>query len=346
MEDVVLGFSGGVDSAVSALLLQDEGHRVYCVYLDNGNLSARNYAVSAAERMSLPLTVIDVREEMEELVCKPFQRAYMDGRTPNPCILCNPVLKFKKLLEHADGLGIRSVATGHYARSENGGIYKGLPANDQSYLLCRLERRQAERLILPLGRYEKAAVRSLALERSVPAAKKPDSQEICFIPGNDYRSWLAERGCTAVPGDMLLHGKTIGRHSGFFHYTVGQRIPGFHDGRKLYVSEIDARRNAVLLAYWEETFFTTVLAAEVNWLIDPPVQPFRASVRVRHTKWENPLCTVFPEGDGLRIVCDEAVRAPAPGQSAALYDRDRLIGSGIIEAGVCADPQVTPGPFL
>ncbi len=330
MEDVVLGFSGGVDSALSAHLLREQGHRVVCVYLDNGNETARDYARLAADRMSFPLTVLDIREEMEEKVCRPFLEAYLSGSTPNPCILCNPAVKFRKLTEEADRLGIRAVATGHYARAENGALFRGRPANDQSYLLCRILREQAERLLLPLGDREKSEVRAMAEERQLPAAKKPASQEICFIPGNDYRAWLAERGCEARPGDMLFRGEVIGHHEGFFRYTVGQRIPGFFDGRKLYVSSIDPGSGSLTLALWEETFFTELFAERPNWLIDPPTEAFRASVKVRHSKWENPACTVYPEGDVLRIVCDEPVRAPAPGQSAALYAGERLIGSGIL----------------
>ena len=240
-------------------------------------------------------------------------------------------MKFRNLLALADGLGAEAIATGHYARAENGALYKGMPANDQSYMLCRLTRAQVSRLVLPLGRCEKTQVRAMAEDFGLPVANKPDSMEICFIPDKDYAGWLAGRAQLPPPGDFVLHGRVLGRHGGIHRYTVGQRIPGLVDGRKVYVSRIDAGENRIELALWEELFKTEVTARDFNWLIDPPAQPIRASVRVRHTKWENPPCTAWAAEDGLvKIRCDEPVRAPAAGQSAVLYDGDLLLGGGFI----------------
>lgn len=330
MTKIILGFSGGVDSAVSAVLLRRAGFDVQGVYLDNTTDEARQEAQDSAERMGIALTTVDVKAALEERVCRPFTQSYLAGETPNPCILCNPALKFKTLLAEADRQGAALIATGHYARCENGAIYKGQSANDQSYMLCRLHRSQAARLTLPLGGYEKAQVRAMAEEFGLPAAHKPDSMEICFIPDKDYAGWLAERTVLPPPGDFVFHGEVIGRHEGIHRYTVGQRRPGLIDGRKVYISRIDAEKNTVELALWEELFKTEVRARDFNWLCERPEGPIRASVRVRHTKWENPPCTVYPEGDGVRILCDEPVRAPAAGQSAVLYDGDRLLGGGFI----------------
>ena len=162
MSKVVLGFSGGVDSAVSAELLKKQGFQVYGLYLDNTDEAARLSAVTAAEQRGIDLKVLDVKAQLEERVCRPFTEAYLRGETPNPCILCNPALKFKSLIEYADLVGAAFVATGHYARSASGRIYKGRPANDQSYMLCRLTRQQAERVLFPLGDFEKVQVRALA----------------------------------------------------------------------------------------------------------------------------------------------------------------------------------------
>ena len=332
MSKVVLGFSGGVDSSVSAVLLRQAGFEVCGLYLDNADEQARLDAVSAAERMGVPLRVLDVHAALEERVCRPFADCYLRGETPNPCILCNPTLKFRALLDEAERVGAEHIATGHYARAEGGALYKGRPANDQSYMLCRLTRQQAGHLILPLGVYEKKQVRALAEDFGLPTAHKPDSMEICFIPDKNYVNWLAQRTALPGPGDFLFHGEVVGRHEGIVRWTVGQRIPGLHEGRKLYVSRIDAAANTVELALWEELFKTEVLARDFNWLIDEPSAPIRASVRVRHTKWENPPCTAAVEGDRVRILCDEPVRAPAPGQSAVLYDGDRLLGGGFITA--------------
>ena len=330
MSKVVLGFSGGVDSAVSAELLKKQGFQVYGLYLDNTDEAARLAAVTAAEQRGIELKVLDVKAQLEERVCRPFTEAYLRGETPNPCILCNPALKFKSLMDYADAVGAAFVATGHYARSAGGRIYKGRPANDQSYMLCRLTRQQAERALFPLGDYEKAQVRQLAEELGLPAAHKPDSMEICFIPDKDYIGWLSRRAAMPPEGDFVFHGQVVGRHEGIHRYTVGQRRPGLMDGRKVYISRIDPVSNRIELALWEELFQTEVTARDFNWLIEPPRSPICASVRVRHTKWENPPCSAAVEGDRVRIRCVEPVRAPAAGQSAVLYDGEQLLGGGFI----------------
>jgi len=331
MNKIVLGFSGGVDSAVSAVLLQQAGYEVHGLYLDNTDEKTRFEAIAAAEQMGIELAVLDVRQELDEKVCTPFCESYLRGETPNPCILCNPAVKFRALLAEADRIGAGQVATGHYARIENGALYKGRPANDQCYMLCRLRREQVARVVLPLGRYEKKEVRALAESFALPAAHKKDSMEICFVPDKDYVNWIAQRRSLPGPGDFVLHGEVVGRHEGIFRYTVGQRKSGLIDGRKVYVSRIDPVRNTVELALWEDLFKREVTARDFNWLIDAPQAPIRASVRVRHTKWEEPACTVTALADGsVRIECDEPVRAPAPGQSAVLYDGERALGGGFI----------------
>lgn len=330
MSKIVLGFSGGVDSAVSAVLLKNAGHEVVGLYMDNTDEKSLADAVDAAEFVGIPLEVVDVRATLDECVCRPFAECYLRGETPNPCIICNPTLKFKTLLECAERVGAELVATGHYAHAESGAIYKGRPSNDQSYMLCRLTREQAARVIFPLGKLEKSETRVLAEQFGLPVAHKPDSMEICFIPDKDYISWLSRRGTLPGEGDFVLHGEVIGRHEGIYRYTVGQRRPGLVDGRKVYISRIDAKTNTIDLALWEELFKTEVRVRNFNWLIDTPTAPIRASVRVRHTKWENPPCTAYVEGDSVRIECDEPVRAPAAGQSAVLYDGDRLLGGGFI----------------
>ena len=330
MSTVVLGLSGGVDSAVAAVLLKKD-YAVHGLYLDTGTPGGVEEARSAAAWVDVPLTVLDIREQLEKNVCAPFAAAYLRGQTPNPCILCNPGVKFRALCAFADSLGAEYIATGHYVRAENGALYKGRPENDQSYMLCRLLRSQAERLIAPLGSMTKARVRTLARELGLPVAEKPDSMEICFIPDKDYAGWIARRAQVPGPGDFVFHGEVIGRHEGIHRYTVGQRRPGLYQERKLYVSEIRPEANEIVLALWEELFKTQVRVREMNWLIAPPQAPLRAQVKVRHTKWEMPACTVTPLPDGgAEILCDEPVRAPAPGQAAALYDGERLLGGGWI----------------
>ena len=331
MSKVILGLSGGVDSAVAARLLRRAGHEVLGLYLDIGDASARADAVSVAEFLNIGLSILDVSAQLERHVCAPFTESYLRGETPNPCIMCNPAVKFKSLLDHADAHGAELIATGHYARAENGALYKGRPANDQSYMLCRLKREQAARLLLPLGALEKTGTRALAEEFHIPVAHKSDSMEICFIPDKDYVGYISRRAALPLPGDFTFHGEPLARHEGIHRWTVGQRIPGLYDGRKLYVSRIIPERNEIELALWEELFKTRVRARDMSWLIDPPDAPLRASVKVRHTKWECPGCTVTPLPDGgAEIVTDSPLRAPAPGQAAALYQGERLIGGGFI----------------
>lgn len=327
---VVLGFSGGVDSAVCASLLKKEGYEVYGLYLDNTDENSRNDAISAAEFIGIPLEIVDVKQELEEHVCRPFTEAYLRGETPNPCIICNPSVKFKNLMEYADMIGAEFISTGHYARAENGRIYKGHPENDQSYMLCRLTRRQAARLVLPLGKYPKSQVRAMAQEFGLPVANKPDSMEICFIPDKDYLGWMAKRTQLPTEGNFTFEGQVLGPHDGICRYTVGQRRPGLIQQRKVYISKIDPVSRDIELCFWEELFKTEVNAKNFNWLIDEPLEPICGTVRVRHTKWENPACIIHPGGDKVRIICEQPVRAPAAGQSAVVYQDDMLLGGGFI----------------
>lgn len=331
MEKVVLGLSGGVDSAVAARLLMQQGYEVHGLYMDISTEASRQDAIDTAAYLGVDLKIADISAPLEENVCRPFLESYLKGETPNPCIMCNPSVKFKTLIDHADTIGAAWVATGHYARIIDGALCKGMPSNDQSYMLCRLRRDQVSRMLLPLGGYEKTQVRALAQEFDIPVANKPDSMEICFIPDKDYIGWIRARSAFPGAGELVFHGEVIGRHEGIYRYTVGQRWPGLLNERKVYVSEIQPDSNRVVLALWEELFKTEVRTREMNWLIDVPDHPIRATVRVRHTKWENPPCTITPTPDGgALIICDEAVRAPARGQSAVLYDGDRVIGGGYI----------------
>lgn len=337
MKRVVLGFSGGVDSAVCAVLLKKQGYEVQGIYLDNAGPDALESAYKGAEFSKISLDVIDVKKELEEKVSAPFIQAYLSGETPNPCIICNPSLKFRNLLEAANRHDADCIATGHYARTEaisdtENGLFKGNPANDQSYMLCRITREQLNRLVLPLGRYPKSEVRQMAREFGLPAADKPDSMEICFIPDKNYVGYISKHAALPGEGNMILYGNVIGTHSGICSYTVGQRLPGLYDGRKIYISAINAAENTIVLSYWEDLFKTEVYARDFSWLCDVPDRPLSGlSIRVRHTKWENPPCTAYPLEDGnVRIECKEPVRAPAAGQSAVLYCGDRVLGGGFI----------------
>ena len=330
-DKVVLGLSGGVDSAVAAVLLRREGYEVSGLYLDNG-LPGADAARQTAEALGIPLTVTDTRLAMEKAVYAPFAQGYLQGETPNPCILCNPAVKFRLLCTQADRIGARYIATGHYAVARGGGLYRGKPSNDQSYMLCRLEKAQIQRLLLPLGPYEKTQVRELARELTLPPADKPDSMDICFIPDGDYAAWIEERGIRPPEGYFILDGKPVGLHKGIHHYTVGQRKHfGVGFGRKVYVSEIRPETNEVCLSSDESQVYRTIFPVrELHWLVDKPEGPIECGVRVRHSRSELPIGILTPEGNGAVVAFAEPIRAPTPGQTAAFYSGDRLLGGGFI----------------
>ena len=329
---VVLGFSGGVDSAVAAKLLGISGWDVRCVYLETGSGEADS-ARESAERMGLPLEVIDAREALEREVCAPFERAYLSGATPSPCVLCNRRVKLALLSEAADAMGARHIATGHYAAARMGALFRARPENDQSYMLCLVTRGEAARLVLPLGGYIKRDVRAIAAGFGLPQAGKPDSMEICFIPDGDFAEWIERRGAAPGPGALIYKGERVGTHGGAHRYTLGQRRGlGFAAGRRVFVSEIRPETNEVVLSDGEGLYSSRLTTGEANWLIDRPPARIDALVRVRHSRELHPArVTPLPDGS-LEIEFAAPVRAPTPGQAAAVYCGERLICGAIIKS--------------
>ena len=329
-EGVVLGFSGGVDSACAAEILRRQGFDVRCLYLETGSGEAES-ARACAAAMGLPLEVADARAELESCVCRPFAEAYRRGETPSPCVLCNPAVKLRLLCEHADRLGIVHIATGHYARASGGALYMGRPESDQSYMLCRILPGQLRRLLLPLGNMIKAETRELAEAWGLPSAKKPDSMELCFVPDGDYAAWLERRGDAPGPGDIIYKGAPVARHGGIHRFTLGQRRGlGYAAGRRVYVSEIRPQTGEVLLSEGEGLYVTRLSAGSMRWLVPEPEGPFDCRVRVRHSRGLTPA-RAFPEPGGrLRLLCGAPLRAPTPGQAAAVYAGSQLIGGGFV----------------
>jgi len=334
---VVLGLSGGVDSAVAARRLKEQGLAVFGVYLDMGLGDGAEAAQRAARELDLPLEIVDIRHELEHHVCAPFAADYLAGRTPLPCAVCNPTVKFPALLAAADRLGIKWVATGHYARTavaENGRtlLLRGKHANDQSYLLSRLPQEILQRVIFPLGDYEKTSTRARAADLSLSAAHRPDSMEICFVPDDDYPAWLAQRGEVPPEGNFVdREGNTLGRHRGYHHYTLGQRRGlGVPAASRLFVTAIRPETNEVVLSAGEDLFYSTVHCSDPNWIAIPGLDaPLVCEGRFRHSKASVPV-TVEREGDGLIVRAQSPVRAPTPGQLAVFYDNDTVIGSAWI----------------
>ena len=330
MEKIVVGFSGGVDSSVSAVLLMERGYEVHGVYLNTGAGEAE-IARAAATAMGIGFEVIDARDALEQSVCRPFAESYLRGETPNPCVLCNPTVKFRLLCEAADRIGAAQVATGHYAKAENGKLYKGRASNDQSYMLCRILPEQLGRLVLPLGSFEKTEVRAIAERLGLASAKKPDSMEICFIPGGDHAAWIESRGEAPGTGNLIYNGKIVATHGGIHRYTLGQRRGlGFAAGRRIYVSEIRPETNEVVLSDGDGLFAKSLRARDMRWLAAVPDGDFSCSVRVRHSRTVYPAVAHVCAGSGVELSFPEPVRAPTPGQAAALYDGEQVLGGGMI----------------
>lgn len=332
--NVVLGLSGGVDSAVSACLLQAQGYTVYGHFLDIG-LGGSEDARRVAETVGIPFSQGDIRDALSRRVMEPFAADYLAGRTPLPCARCNPTVKFPALWERAREVGADRVATGHYARivpGEDGQacLYRGKAKNDQAYMLGRLPQAWLSHLVFPLGELEKTQVRAQAEAFGLPVAHKPDSMEICFIPQGDYARWLEERGETPPPGDFLDRGgRVLGRHKGIHHYTIGQRrglgIPA--EGR-LFVSEIDPLHNRVILSDGSDLMAKTVRCADWNPLA-PVEEGETVTVRLRHSKTETPARAEQGKDETILHLLQPA-RAPTPGQLAVIYRGDEVLGSGWI----------------
>jgi len=331
VKKVVLGLSGGVDSAVAAMLLGRAGYDVTGLYLDIGTPTGALEAQGVADSLGIPLVIVDIKEKLEENVCKPFVSAYLQGRTPNPCIMCNPSVKFRTLCDHADEIGAEFVATGHYARIREGKLLKGPASNDQSYMLCRVTREQLSRLVLPLGEYEKTEIRKMAAEMGLSVASKPDSMEICFIPDGDYAAFIEARGEYPPEGNFVDEsGKILGIHKGIHHYTMGQRRGlGIALGKRMFVSALSPETNEVVLSEGDGLYVTELRAGDVNWQQEVTAEKIPCTVRVRHSKMMT-QAAAFPDGSGVHIVFEEPVRAPTPGQSAVMYDGDTVLGGGYI----------------
>lgn len=329
---VVLGLSDGVDSAVAAKILMDQGYQVYGLYLNIAGGAGEREAANSAQRLSIPFRAMDVSDEIEKNVCTPFAEGYLKGETINPCIGCNRNMKFEALTRYADEIGAKWIATGHYSVIEDGKIYSGYPDNDQSYMLCKLKHSQIERLLLPLGGMKKEDVRNIARGMSLSVSEKPDSREICFITGETYASWLEKRCSVPGEGNAVYEGNFFSKHEGIHRYTVGQRFGETEAGRRLYVSEILPETNTLVLALWEDLFKDEIIVRDVVWITDDLVFPIEGIVRARHTRWEMPGCVITQMENGRVLVrTKDKLRAPAKGQTAAFYIGNRLIGGGTID---------------
>ncbi len=318
---IVVGLSGGVDSSVVAALYLSRGHKVTCVYLDGGFGSSQD-ARAVAAGLGAAFEVVDTSDAMRRLVMAPFLDAYAAGQTPNPCIECNPSVKFPSLLAAARRLSADRVATGHYARCAEGALYKGLPGRDQSYMMYRLPRDNLPLLEFPLGAMDKPSVRALARELGLPVAEKKDSMDICFPYEEPQLDWTL----------LAPDGRELGRHKGIL--TLGQRRGlgvASAEGR-LYVSALDPKRRVATLDGIDSVLSHTFDLRRVHWLIDEPSGTIACAARIRHAGTEARAEVVPRPSECATLTFEDPMFGGAPGQSAVFYEGERVLGGGVIDA--------------
>ena len=352
---VVVGLSGGVDSSVAAYLLKEQGYDVIgvtmqiwqeedsCTVEDNGGccgLSAVEDARRVAQKLDIPYYVMNFRKEFQKQVIDYFTREYLEGRTPNPCIACNRYVKWESLLKRSLEIGADYIATGHYARVEqlpNGryAIRNSVTAKkDQTYALYNLTQEQLARTLMPVGAYTKDEIRKIAEEAGLLVAHKKDSQEICFVPDNDYARFIKNSTGKTIPkGNFVLaDGKVIGEHQGIIHYTIGQRKGlNLSMGHPVFVTKIRPDSNEVVIGENEDLFVNTLICDRVNFMamegLDGEVR-LKAKIRYNHPGAE---CVISPVEDGkVRVTFDQPQRAITPGQAVVFYQGEYVAGGGII----------------
>ncbi len=354
---VLIAMSGGIDSSVAAILLKEQGYDLVGVtfrtwdYISKGcweketgccSMDSIQEAKLMAEKLGFEHHVLDIRKEFNDFVINNFVDEYLAGRTPNPCVSCNSHIKWGEILKKADSLGCEFVATGHYAqiRNENGRyiLSKGVDlSKDQSYFLWSLTQDNLKRTMFPLGGYLKPEIREIALERGFEKlSKKRESQEICFIPDNDYRKFLTER----IPdinekigeGNFVdVEGKILGKHKGYPFYTIGQR-KGLEIavGHPLYVVNIDVETNTVILGLREDLLNNEMSVDNINLIKYDKIEGEIDSVTKIRYRDNGAPAVIKQEGDILKFNFFEKVSAIAPGQSAVFYEGDDVIGGGLI----------------
>jgi tRNA-specific 2-thiouridylase len=345
---LAIALSGGVDSAVAAALLQRQGLNLHAVHLrlspHTEKTETEDRVGAIAQRLEIPLTVIDLQAEFAREVLDYFVAEYARGRTPNPCVRCNAAIKFGRLWERLKQDGFTHLATGHYTRihlAEDGapGLFRGVDRRkDQSYFLSRLPLSLLPNLLFPLGQMTKTEVRRIYHEAGLPARNnQPESMELCFIPAGPYQDFLkARQGFSGPPGDFVdPRGRLLGRHRGLEGYTVGQRRGlGIPAPEPFYVIDLQPELNRVVLGHREELLSPGLTASRMNWLIPPPegeIEAF-AVIRYRHP---GVRARITPRGAGeVEVAFATPQSAVAPGQAVAFYDGERLLGGGWIEARI------------
>lgn len=353
MPKVVVAMSGGVDSSVAAALLKGQGYEVIGMMLrlwsepgkEDSNRCCTPDSMAMARRVAakldIPFYVVDAKQIFRETVVQYFLDGYAAGGTPNPCLLCNRQIRWTFLLEHALALGADFMATGHYVRQRTAddGRHELLraidPTKDQSYVLHVLNQEKLARALFPVGEYPKSEIRKLAEGLNLPVYKRPDSQDLCFLAGEDYRKFIQRNAAEMlVPGEIVTRaGQRLGQHNGLANYTIGQRKGlGVQSSVPLYVLGKDAATNTLIIGEADELGTSELLAKEVNWMSgEAPRESFRAEVKIRYTAREAwAQVTPLEGGQQARVQFDAPQRDVTAGQAAVFYDGDLLVGGGII----------------
>jgi tRNA-specific 2-thiouridylase len=334
--------SGGVDSSLAAARLKQAGYNVFGIHMQLWSDPNLEQIVSHLEHtcrvLDMSFYKLDLEMEFRRLVIDYFCREYSLGRTPNPCIICNQCIKFGLLFDRAREMGAEYLATGHYARVERSAdgyrLLKAADKNkDQSYFLYTLGQGQLEHLLFPVGELSKQKVRRLAAELGLPTANRRESQDVCFIPGNDYRSFVAGR-ISSRPGDIVdITGKVLGRHDGLARYTVGQRHGlGLASTQQLYVLKLDADSNRLVVGTRDHLLSNRLIASKLSWVSgEAPKEPISVTAKVRY-KAPEVAAEIRPSDGVIEVLFAEPQLAIAPGQSVVFYQGDIVLGGGIIDA--------------
>ncbi|MCE1225081.1 MAG: tRNA 2-thiouridine(34) synthase MnmA [Geobacteraceae bacterium] len=338
---IAVALSGGVDSAVTAALLQQQGHRLVGITMNLlPDAAATHAAEEVAGHLGISLHRINLIDAFEQQVITPFVTCYLNGETPNPCVRCNRLVKFGLLLDHAHQLGAARLATGHYARvlrdaDGRAHLYAASDRRkDQSYFLAAIGQEALQQTLFPLGDMSgKDQVRQLARDFGLPVAAAKDSQDVCFLPDNGYAEFLEKRLTTPPAQGLIVHrsGQLLGRHNGFWRYTVGQRKGlGIAWSEPLYVLEINAARNRVVVGEQQYLYAPGLLADQAVWFGQEPRTPFESHCKIRYRHAPVP-CRVEPQdGAGMRVLFHEPQRAVTPGQTVVIYQGDEVLGAGRI----------------
>jgi tRNA-specific 2-thiouridylase len=352
-----VAMSGGVDSSVTALLLHEQGYNIVGLTMklwqsaEGGDherpccsVSMSRDAAEVCAALGVPHYTLNLTKEFKQSVIDDFQSEYLAGRTPNPCVSCNTVLKWGELWNKVKSLGLDYLATGHYAQiiaDDDGGhhLLRGLDSNkDQTYFLWGIRRELLSKTMFPLGSLAKSEVRRIAAKHGLAVADKPESQDICFIPDNNYQKWLTDRtpelAGNAFTGEMIdPQGKVLSHHKGYPFFTVGQRKGlGLGGGKKYYVTQIDPESKAVHLGDREDLNSDSFEVESLNWLQDPEKYSHGSiEVKIRYRDPGVPARVVSGINGSVKLRTEVPVQAVAPGQSAVFYSGDEVIGGGIIK---------------